>query len=1217
MRKTIKFAIAVLGLLFAESIVAQSAFEIEIYNYLESKDDNFSYNPSDFQNTIETDAYTSRGIAHKYLNQTWEGVPIFAKILSAASKENKLIYASHDFLALDQYTKISFTENLDASTVLSQAQEVLGINYAPEFQVVEISNPYRVKGESPLSIEPIFIEKAYVVVNKNLVPAWLVGVFHNDISEWWQYQIDARTGQLIDKISWTIECSREHLENENAHSLKSSGCEDHNHICESAEKNTRRKNTGAESSINVASSYEVFGLPLMTPQEGYRSIETLPWNDALNASPFGWHDTNGAAGAESTLTQGNNVRAVEDTNANNSGGTSPDGGTSLTFHYPMDLTTAPAVYQDAAITNLFYYNNIMHDVWYQYGFDEPSGNFQENNYSNGGNSSDRVNADAQDGSGTNNANFSTPPDGSNPRMQMYIWNVGDQVTFEVESPSNIAGIYFAVAANFGPSTGNFSGELIEAIPANACSPITNGAAINGKIAVINRGGCDFTDKVLAAQNEGAIGAIICQNTNGPPTTLGGTNNAITIPSFMLSQTDCNLIKAEIPTVDVEFWLNSTGELDSDMDNGVIAHEYGHGISNRLTGGPSSSSCLNGSEQMGEGWSDYMGLIMSIKSGDLGSDARGIGTYLNSEAPYANGIRSYPYSTDFAENPHTYDDIKTESVPHGVGSVWAAMLWEMTWELIAEYGFDSDIYDGTGGNNIAMNLVIEGMKLQPCNPGFVDGRDGILAADAALYAGANECLIWDAFSRRGLGFSATQGTSSSRSDGTEAYDLPPVCTEPLIVNKLGNSVAGANGVINYDINFTNNSGITQTNVDMTDILPSGVNYIPNTLNLGTENSGTINYIQPSVADGITTNVTFDVQVDGTNESQLIEFEGFETDWSSWLVSSGQGSSTFGATANNVFRGDTAIYVQNVGANNTQYLTFENLTLPANPFLTFYHNYNTENGWDGGFVEISQNGGTSWQDINTMFTVNGYNSSLGNGSNNDIDNRAAFTGNSFGYIRSWADLSILANQTIDLRFVFGSDNNTFEDGWYIDDIMVYDMHQIVNEVCVTTLQGLNNCATVSTYIVPDCELYLDVFVDADGDGFGDPATGTYACTYGTGFATNGLDCDDTNDLVFPSATELCDNIDNNCDGQVDENCGGTNLICDGQFIQVNPVVNNAYHAEIQLRSDAVVPNNFDLDFTAGDEILLLSGFETPINTDFHAWIEACLTTLQDEENDSSGN
>ena len=84
-----------------------------------------------------------------------------------------------------------------------------------------------------------------------------------------------------------------------------------------------------------------------------------------------------------------------------------------------------------------------------------------------------------------------------------------------------------------------------------------------------------------------------------------------------------------------------------------------------------------------------------------------------------------------------------------------------------------MYNGTGGNNIAMQLVIDGLKLQPCSPGFVDGRDAILAADLLNYGGAHQCLIWEVFANRGLGFSASQGSSMSRTDQVAAFDVPPV------------------------------------------------------------------------------------------------------------------------------------------------------------------------------------------------------------------------------------------------------------------------------------------------------------------------------------------------------------------------------------------------------------------------------------------------------------
>ena len=141
-------------------------------------------------------------------------------------------------------------------------------------------------------------------------------------------------------------------------------------------------------------------------------------------------------------------------------------------------------------------------------------------------------------------------------------------------------------------------------------------------------------------------------------------------------------------------------------------------------------------------------------------------------------------------PFTYDRIMTGgwldgaslAIPHGIGHAWAATLWDMTWDLIDRHGFNPNIYDdwSAGGNNLALQLVTDGLKMQGCGPGFVAGRDAILAADLAL-AEANDvpdnnCLLWSSFARRGLGYSAEQGTTN-RNDNTEAYDVPPWCTAP--------------------------------------------------------------------------------------------------------------------------------------------------------------------------------------------------------------------------------------------------------------------------------------------------------------------------------------------------------------------------------------------------------------------------------------------------------
>ena len=93
------------------------------------------------------------------------------------------------------------------------------------------------------------------------------------------------------------------------------------------------------------------------------------------------------------------------------------------FVTPANLGQQPSTAQnrEVAVQNLFYLNNLIHDELYAHGFTESAGNFQEDNFGRGGAGSDSVEAQAQDGGGTNNANMATPADGSNPRMQMYVW----------------------------------------------------------------------------------------------------------------------------------------------------------------------------------------------------------------------------------------------------------------------------------------------------------------------------------------------------------------------------------------------------------------------------------------------------------------------------------------------------------------------------------------------------------------------------------------------------------------------------------------------------------------------------------------------------------------------------------------------------------------------------------------------------------------------------
>jgi hypothetical protein len=159
-----------------------------------------------------------------------------------------------------------------------------------------------------------------------------------------------------------------------------------------------------------------------TPQSGQpaliaRTLVTLSALDT-NASPAGWIDDGG------NETRGNNVDAHTDRDNNNSPDVPrPQGSPFRVFDFSMKLSTQdPTNYSPAAVVQLFYLNNWMHDRLYQLGFTEAAGNFQSNNFGRGGAAgNDAVQADAQDGGGTDNANFSTPHDGSPGRMQMYIF----------------------------------------------------------------------------------------------------------------------------------------------------------------------------------------------------------------------------------------------------------------------------------------------------------------------------------------------------------------------------------------------------------------------------------------------------------------------------------------------------------------------------------------------------------------------------------------------------------------------------------------------------------------------------------------------------------------------------------------------------------------------------------------------------------------------------
>jgi extracellular elastinolytic metalloproteinase len=585
--------------------------------FLEANTALLGLQPEDLSGYEVTDVVPSKttGSTHVYLRQVHNGLPLYnCQLHVNVNRDGRILSIYNAFMPHVADGGAASSPTLGAVEAVASAAAHLGILGAAVSVIAAGSDAQQT---TRLSAPSVSAEE--IVARLMLLPltgealglVWNLQIQTLDAAHVWDFNVDATTGAIWTRFDWVSQGQPEYM----------------------------------VYPLPVESPHHTTPLP---PADG-RVLVTAP--SEPTASPLGWHDDGTMV---RTLMRGNNVHAYEDGDGDGlPPSVEPDCNASGQPHcsFPIDLTTDPSAYIPAAVANLFYWNNIIHDVQYQYGFDEAAGNFQVDNFGNGGRGNDAVRAEAQDldplGYGCN-ANFLTPPDGAlggnlPPRMQMYT--------------------------------------------------------------------CD-----------------------------------IAYP-----------------------------ERDGDFDNGVIVHEYGHGISTRLVGGPGNVACLNNAEQPGEGLSDWWAMVYTAEVGDAGTDVRGMGTYLFGEGPDGYGIRPFPYSTDFNVNPFTYSDIGGQVVPHGVGSVWATIAWEVYWELVDFHGFDPNLYDAFGGagNQRAMLYVNEGLKNTPCSPTFIDTRDGILQAALDNFGGEDVCRMWEAFARRGLGVDAIS-LAPRFLFGIDGFNVPQEC-----------------------------------------------------------------------------------------------------------------------------------------------------------------------------------------------------------------------------------------------------------------------------------------------------------------------------------------------------------------------------------------------------------------------------------------------------------
>ncbi|HEY3176922.1 MAG TPA: M36 family metallopeptidase [Candidatus Polarisedimenticolia bacterium] len=1056
---------------------------------------------ADLRDIVIRDRYRTEhnGVTHIYIAQTLRGIEVFNGLINVnVTKDGRIANLGNRFVADLARSAGTRAPALTAEEAIGRVAARLGLRVTAPLE--EESGPtgaaravvYRA---GALSIHPIRVKLVYLPYRPGQVRlTWEVDISPND-QHMWLMHVDAESGEVL------------------------------------AQRDMIQRDTYKVYPWPVESPSHVSGGLPLPPGDGRTVVNQTAANPT--ASPFGWHDLNGVMGADTVDTTGNNVFAQTDLDNNDAfapGVENRPVSPFRDFQPPCDLTQQPAAYRDAAVTNLFYWNNILHDLHYLYGFTEAAGNFQFNNYGKGGLGGDAVDADAQDGSGTNNANFGTRIDGLTPRMQMFVWTA--QTALTIFPPSSAAGEYPAGSAGFGArldQTG-LSGSIVlvddgTGATSDACEPISQD--LTGKIALIDRGTCEFGLKVKNAEDAGAAAAVVANNAGEQIIGMapGATGGQVTIPSVFVAQSTGERVKTSLAgdPGPISANMRTVGvDRDSDLDNGVIAHEYGHGVSTRLTGGPNTVTCLSGDQQAGEGWSDWWALALTARAGATGAEPRGIATYLTFEDPATGlGIRPFPYSTDMSINPQTYGDLTTGTltVPHGVGTVWATAIWDVYWNLVNGVpalglpgeGFRQNIYDmgaPLAGNQVALQLVMDGLKLQPCNPTFLDGRDAILLADDIKYGGAHSCHIWAAFARRGMGVNAQDGGGTLTV--TEDFTLPFQCTggacqdAPTFAG-AGSVTAASSGTCQLTVSWsaaTDNcdsgrltysifrstdgaftpdatsqvaSGLTGTSYVDRDVT-GGVEYhyiVRATDGLGNTELNTVRRSETPIGS-LSPGGTL---ADDAGDTTTRKFAPAQVPNNTWAVRSTGGDSgpmVYATTAAGNYPDDSCLSLES-----------DTIYLGANPTLSFTSKYDIEATWDGGIVEVATSAGgfSNWTKLDTInypFLMASTQGDPACANAGFKDGELVFGATSAGlYLPFSGSLAKYASQAVRIRFLFASDGATNDLGWFIDNISIDDVQQ--PGACTTQPNRPPDAVDDAAVTEENTPVSVDVLAnDSDPDG-----------------------------------------------------------------------------------------------------------------------------------------
>jgi hypothetical protein len=790
-----------------------------------------------------------------------------------------------------------------------------------------------------------------------------------------------------------------------------------------------------------------------------------------------------------TTTSGNNVVSISDFDGSedlSEGDIVPQVRAGRVLNYPYDTTAEPLAtptQAEAGAVNVFFTTNWLHDWWYDSGFTEATGDAQVDNFGRGGVDGDPLRAFAQNGAlvgSRDNAFMSTPADGASPHMAMFLWSSGNKTLL-----STPGGVFASEAFVAAPHLFDLIGEVVVAndgvgVGNDACEPITSEVA--GKIALVTfSGNCGSAVMVGNVGAAGAIGVILADGTLDDPRLFAG-NASANIPGVAIGATSGAGLAAQIAAGQtiVELSSGPTGpERDGDLDNTVVSHEWGHYLHHRLAICNSGQQC-NG---MSEGWADFDALMLVARDGDNRDGTYAMGQYAEDDGTFDSayfGIRRFPYSRDRTKNDLSFADISDSTVlptatpgrPNGIansevhntGEVWASMMWEVYNVLIDEHGLDV-------AHRRMSDLVVAGLLLTPPEATFTEQRDALLAGASGLDSD-DMLLMAAAFAGRGLGSCAIApdntalgnegvvesgtiaaklevGTASLTDDGVSC-DHDGVL-DPGESGFIRFTVANAGPLAAEQVTVTPTTASTGLKFGAPVVLPavqpfSSVDLaIPVTL-LPTAPRNTTVTINLKITGedtcdraGTTISVT---QLTGVDElAAASKVDHVETAASPWMPTGNQATSTWfraSIATNHVLFG-----IDNDFITDTQLVSPALAVSPTDPLVVkFDHAFDLEASgsdfFDGGVVELSNDGGATWTDVSALGVNPGYTGVIFVGAENPLSGQPAFSGTSPNFpALSTVTLDFgtqFAGQSVMIRFRIGTDEAVAQTGWVIDNIDV---------------------------------------------------------------------------------------------------------------------------------------------------------------------------------------